>query len=70
LKAIESRPHWKRKSTPGHGDGGSGDAGGLNKQQRFDELVAKQIKGDKLTQTELKQLNVLGTELKAAQKGN
>ena len=38
--AMESRPHWQKQSTPGHGAGGSSGAGGVkDTPQTFLEIV-------------------------------
>jgi hypothetical protein len=65
-KALETRSHWKKQNTPGHGAGGAGGAGGLSKKQQFDELMAKQDKSP-LSRSEANQLDTLAAEIKAEQ---
>lgn len=68
LKAIETRPHWKKQNVPGHGANGSGGAGGISEVQEFNKLLAKRTKGEKLSQTETKRINELASIIKAKQK--
>jgi len=35
-KGLESRPHWKKQNTPGHGAGGANGGGALNKRTQLD----------------------------------
>ena len=67
-KAIESRPHWKKTNTPGHGGSGARGGGVQSKMAKLKELTAKRAKG-KLDKASQKEMNTLAAEIKAEQKG-
>ncbi len=67
-KAVESRPYWKKQNTPGHGAGGAGGGGALNKMSQLDGLIEKQKSG-KITMAEKAQMTTLAAEIKAEQEG-
>lgn len=62
-KALESRPHWKKTNTPGHGAGGSSAVGDTSKQSRFNALMEKENK----SRSEDMELYALASEMKAEQ---
>ena len=62
-KAMESRPHWKKQNTPGHGGTGSSGSGVKGSQSEFQALLAKNKEG-KLTRQEQQRLSTLATEMK------
>jgi hypothetical protein len=64
-KASESRPHWIKKNTPGHGAGGANGGGGVSKQARFNELYAKKDK----SRAEVQELNTIAAEIKQEREG-
>ena len=68
-KAVESRPHWKKQNTPGHGAGGGKGGASTGKMTQLMELTEKNKKGE-LTRVEKKQMEKLAVEIKTEQQGN
>ena len=58
VKAVESRPHWKKQSISGHGGEGSSGGGGIGKNQRVKILIEKQKNGE-ISRAEKVELNTL-----------
>lgn len=67
LKAIETRPHWKKQNTPGHGATGSNGVGKSTQNQRFEEL-RKKVASGKADKQEIREMNSLAANIHAEQK--
>jgi len=68
-KAVEGRPHWQKKNTPGHGAKGSSGAGGLDKRTQLNEMLEKNKKNE-LSRAEQAQMVNLAADIKAEQQGD